>query len=500
MPHLHLSLQAGDDMILKRMKRRHQRADAVAFAARARGCGPDIAFGADLIAGFPTEDRGDVRATRWRCRRSAASTYLHVFPYRPRPARRPRACRSCAARWCKERAARLRAAGERGARRALSTAGSARPRRRWSSARSPASAAPSITPPVRFDGATAPTGERRAACASPARDSRDAVAATARMTDPSDRARGWFAPARRGPQRARRSASSDGITGVFTKRQLDEAALERARGAADRGRPRPRPPRRRSPSGWQAHALRPGGQPTSEVAQALAEASPTRCAGRQAARRSMPAHKPFVVLVVGVNGSGKTTTIGKLAQSSRRGGPERHARRRRHLPRRRGRAAEDLGRARRRAGDVAGRRAPTPPASPIDALQPGQGRRRRRAADRHRRPAAEQAGADGRAGEDRARAEASSTRPRRTRCCWCSTPPSGQNAPAQVETFRQHRRRHRPGHDQARRHRQRRRAGGARRALRPADQAIGVGEGIDDLQPFDAEAFARALLGPREPA
>src|SRR5690606_14967196 len=55
MPHLHLSLQAGDDMILKRMKRRHSRADAIAFTRRVRALRPDMAFGADLIAGFPTE-------------------------------------------------------------------------------------------------------------------------------------------------------------------------------------------------------------------------------------------------------------------------------------------------------------------------------------------------------------------------------------------------------------------------------------------------------------
>ena len=55
MPHLHLSLQSGDDTVLKRMKRRHSRADAVEFCARMRALRPDVVFGADLIAGFPTE-------------------------------------------------------------------------------------------------------------------------------------------------------------------------------------------------------------------------------------------------------------------------------------------------------------------------------------------------------------------------------------------------------------------------------------------------------------
>ena len=94
MPHLHLSLQAGDDMILKRMKRRHLRDDAIAFLRRgARGCGPDIVFGADIIAGFPTETEAmfeNSLAVVEEC----GLTCLHVFPYsaRARARRRP-ACR-----------------------------------------------------------------------------------------------------------------------------------------------------------------------------------------------------------------------------------------------------------------------------------------------------------------------------------------------------------------------------------------------------------------------
>jgi threonylcarbamoyladenosine tRNA methylthiotransferase MtaB len=83
MPHLHLSLQAGDDMILKRMKRRHSRDDAIAFCERVRAVRPDVVFGADLIAGFPTE-------TEAMFERSLALvedcglTWLHVFPYSAR--------------------------------------------------------------------------------------------------------------------------------------------------------------------------------------------------------------------------------------------------------------------------------------------------------------------------------------------------------------------------------------------------------------------------------
>jgi threonylcarbamoyladenosine tRNA methylthiotransferase MtaB len=111
MPHLHLSLQAGDDLILKRMKRRHLRDDAIRFCAEARALRPDMTFGADIIAGFPTE-------TETMFERSLALveecdlTWLHVFPYSPRKgtpaARMPQVHGS----EIRDRAARLRSAGE----------------------------------------------------------------------------------------------------------------------------------------------------------------------------------------------------------------------------------------------------------------------------------------------------------------------------------------------------------------------------------------------------
>jgi threonylcarbamoyladenosine tRNA methylthiotransferase MtaB len=110
MPHLHLSLQAGSDLVLKRMKRRHSRASAVAFCDEARRLRPDIAFGADLIAGFPTETEAmfeDTAALVDDC----GLAFLHVFPYSPRPgtpaARMPQVRRETV----KARAARLRAKG-----------------------------------------------------------------------------------------------------------------------------------------------------------------------------------------------------------------------------------------------------------------------------------------------------------------------------------------------------------------------------------------------------
>ena len=112
MPHFHLSLQAGDDMILKRMKRRHGRADAIRFCEDVRKLRPDVVFGADIIAGFPTEDDAMFDNTL-RIVEEADLTYLHVFPYSPREgtpaARMPQVDKGVARR----RAAMLRAAGER---------------------------------------------------------------------------------------------------------------------------------------------------------------------------------------------------------------------------------------------------------------------------------------------------------------------------------------------------------------------------------------------------
>ena len=84
MPHLHLSLQSGDDMILKRMKRRHSRDDAIRFTERLRAVRSDIVFGADLIAGFPTETEESFENTRQTID-ACGLTYLHIFPYSPRP-------------------------------------------------------------------------------------------------------------------------------------------------------------------------------------------------------------------------------------------------------------------------------------------------------------------------------------------------------------------------------------------------------------------------------
>ncbi|MGQ9366833.1 tRNA (N(6)-L-threonylcarbamoyladenosine(37)-C(2))-methylthiotransferase MtaB [Azospirillum sp. ST 5-10] len=118
MPHLHLSLQAGDDLILKRMKRRHSRADAVAFCERVRSLRPDMVFGADLIAGFPTEDEA-MFANSLALVEDCGLTWLHVFPYSPRPGTPAARMPQDNAPRRKERAARLREAGAAAVRRHL---------------------------------------------------------------------------------------------------------------------------------------------------------------------------------------------------------------------------------------------------------------------------------------------------------------------------------------------------------------------------------------------
>ncbi|MEL7258281.1 MAG: tRNA (N(6)-L-threonylcarbamoyladenosine(37)-C(2))-methylthiotransferase MtaB [Pseudomonadota bacterium] len=111
MPHLHLSLQHGDDLILKRMKRRHLRDDAIRFSEEARRLRPDMTFGADIIAGFPTETE-EAFENSLRLVEDCHLTWLHVFPYSPRPGTPAARMPQIDGRAIKARAARLRQAGE----------------------------------------------------------------------------------------------------------------------------------------------------------------------------------------------------------------------------------------------------------------------------------------------------------------------------------------------------------------------------------------------------
>ena len=110
MPHLHLSLQAGDDLILKRMKRRHSRADAIAFCEQVRRLRPDVVFGGDIIAGFPTESEA-MFARSLDLVDECGLTHLHVFPFSPRPGTPAARMPQVAGDAIKERAARLREKG-----------------------------------------------------------------------------------------------------------------------------------------------------------------------------------------------------------------------------------------------------------------------------------------------------------------------------------------------------------------------------------------------------
>jgi threonylcarbamoyladenosine tRNA methylthiotransferase MtaB len=152
MPHLHLSLQAGDDMILKRMKRRHSRADAIAFCKQVRWLRPDVAFGGDIIAGFPTE-------TEAMFNRSldlvdeCGLTQLHVFPFSPRPGTPAARMPQVAGDVIKDRARRLREKGEAALRRHLDSEIGAR--RRVLTERGGIGRTPQFTP-VRLAAAVAP--------------------------------------------------------------------------------------------------------------------------------------------------------------------------------------------------------------------------------------------------------------------------------------------------------------------------------------------------------
>ena len=111
MPHLHLSVQAGSDLILKRMKRRHNRQDVIDLCARLRNLRPDVVFGADLITGFPTESEAMFEDTL-QLVDEAVLTYLHVFPYSPRPETPAAEMPQIEEKIRKARAAQLRRKGE----------------------------------------------------------------------------------------------------------------------------------------------------------------------------------------------------------------------------------------------------------------------------------------------------------------------------------------------------------------------------------------------------
>jgi threonylcarbamoyladenosine tRNA methylthiotransferase MtaB len=143
MPHLHLSLQSGDDMILKRMKRRHSRADAIAFCNQVRRLRPDVAFGGDIIAGFPTET-ADMFSRSLELVDECGLTQLHVFPFSPRPGTPAARMPQVAGDAIKDRARRLREKGDAAMRRHLD--GEIGTRRRVLTERGGVARTPQFTP------------------------------------------------------------------------------------------------------------------------------------------------------------------------------------------------------------------------------------------------------------------------------------------------------------------------------------------------------------------
>jgi threonylcarbamoyladenosine tRNA methylthiotransferase MtaB len=111
MPHLHLALPSGDALVLERMRRRHSRSQSIAFCAQVRRLRPDIAFGADIIAGFPTET-AEMFARSVDMVEECDLTFLHVFPYSPRPGTPAARMPQVPGNVIRERARRLRATGE----------------------------------------------------------------------------------------------------------------------------------------------------------------------------------------------------------------------------------------------------------------------------------------------------------------------------------------------------------------------------------------------------
>ena len=294
MPHFHLSLQAGDDLILKRMKRRHSRADAVRTVERIKAARPDATIGADLIAGFPTETE-DMALNSLKLLDDCDVIAAHVFPFSPRPdtpaARMPQLPRELV----KARAARLREAAAARRDRWLDSLAGSRPCRCSSNPTTRDTATIS-----RRSWSPAPHGARRAA-------------ARHRPRRRPSRRRPWHELARPPPRRLhqdRRQGRRQPHRAGRAHQALDTATLddiEEALIASDLG-PEASKRIREAIAARRFEQLDERGLRTilaEEIEAILAPvAKPLEITG-------FP--RPHVILVIGVNGSGKTTTIGKLA-------------------------------------------------------------------------------------------------------------------------------------------------------------------------------------------
>ena len=348
MPHLHLSLQAGDDLILKRMKRRHSRAEAIAVARRARALRPEVALGADLIAGFPTETE-DMFRRSLDLVAECGLAFVHVFPYSARPGT-PAA-----------RMPQLPDHADQGARGAVARGRRSSPRGRPFFAGRQRNRCPDRAPGdgprrVLCCGRVFRAGRNRVRTAhaadreqpeQPCRSAgpmrfwrrRDGPETTDVLTDESEglplgeetpvempppepvpavveaeERRGWFGRLRAGMSRSS-ARLTQGINTIFNRRRLDDEALlelEELLISSDMGV---------GVAGEVAEALRKTrfNQEVSpeEVRAALADEVIRLVEPVMKPLRLDLTKKPFVILVVGVNGSGKTTTIAKLAKQYR---------------------------------------------------------------------------------------------------------------------------------------------------------------------------------------
>ena len=322
-----------------------------------------------------------------------------------------------------------------------------------------------VPPPSAAPGSGRGRQRRRAAPRRGARRAGRRARARRRLAAAPAPARRRAAAASASASRARATRCSAGSAACSAARRVDEALLEELEAllfGADLGVRTAESlldAVRKGASGGDADAVR------ARAARGDARAAaPRRAAGRRRARRPLAA-QPHVILVLGVNGSGKTTTIGKLAARYTARGHSGRARRRRHLPRRRDRAAPDLGRARRLrgGGGRAGRR------SRGGRLRHRQGRaraRRRRRDHRHRRAPPDEGAADGGARQDRARDRRASCPGAPHEMLLVLDANTGQNALSQARLFTEVAPRHGARAHQARRHREGRRDRRPRRRVR----------------------------------
>ncbi len=374
----HLSVQAGSDLILKRMKRRHSRQDALAAIARARTLRPGLAVGADVIAGFPTETEA-LFAETLAFVDEAAIPYLHVFPYSERPGTPAARMPAVAPALRRERAARLRAAS-----------------RRHEAAFHAAQLGREVTvlaerggvghtehfAPVRL---SAPAGSLVQALVTGMDDH-------GLLVGGSLMALGFPRTAEGGPQPQHAEADRRHLRRLRPP-QAGRRRAGRAGGAAAR---RPISARKAATSIVENFRRTRFGRDVTdtEVKDALAEEIAAILEPVAKPLVLDPARHPHVILVVGVNGNGKDHHDRQAGPAIPRAGPAPDPRGGRHVPRRRRGAVADLGRAHRRPrhrrGAERGRRRPC-----LRRAGQGAGRARRRAADRHRRPPAQQERTDG---------------------------------------------------------------------------------------------------------